>query len=65
MTIPCQRDQFELPTDILYLNCAYMGPLSQRVRDAGVEALSRKAHPWKIAPSDFFTDVEKARELFA
>ena len=65
MTISCQRDQFDLPREILYLNCAYMGPLSQRVRDAGVDAMSRKAHPWKIVPNDFFTDVEKARELFA
>lgn len=65
MTIPCQRDHFDLPRDLVYLNCAYMGPLSQRVRDAGVEAMSTKAHPWKIVPNDFFTDVERARELFA
>lgn len=65
MALPCQQDQFDLPTDVVYLNCAYMGPLSQRVRQAGVEALSRKAQPWKIVPDDFFSDVERARGLFA
>ena len=65
MALPCKRDHFDVPTDVVYLNCAYMGPLSRQVREAGVEALSRKAQPWKIVPSDFFTDVERARELFA
>ena len=65
MPIPCQRDLFDLPDDVVYLNCAYMAPLAHGVRAAGVEALGRKAHPWKIVPDDFFRDVEKARELFA
>lgn len=65
MTLPCQRDQFDLPEDVVYLNCAYMGPLSRRVRAVGVEALSRKAEPWNLASDDFFDDVERARELFA
>ena len=65
MLLPCQRQHFRIPSDITYLNCAYMGPLSHRVLAAGVEGLGRKTHPWKISPDDFFTDVERARELFA
>jgi selenocysteine lyase/cysteine desulfurase len=65
MPLPCQRQQFDLPGDITYLNCAYMGPLSHRVLTAGVSGLSRKSHPWKISPEDFFTEVELARDLFA
>ncbi len=65
MILPSQRALFDLPTDIVYLNCAYMGPLSRRVRAAGIDGWSRKAHPWKISPEDFFADVEVARGLFA
>lgn len=65
MALACQRDHFDLPAEVTYLNCAYMGPLSQRVKAVGAEAIGRKARPWKITPADFFTDVEVARTLFA
>ena len=65
MSLACQRSNFDIPSDITYLNCAYMGPLSHRVVAAGQEGLQRKAQPWKIAPDDFFTQVEVARGLFS
>ena len=65
MSLPCQRQHFDIPSSITYLNCAYMGPLSHHVLAAGVEGLGRKARPWKIGSEDFFEDVEVARELFA
>ena len=65
MSLPSQRSRFEIPADITYLNCAYMGPLSDRVLAAGVEGLGRKCRPWEIVPDDFFTEIERARELFA
>jgi len=65
MSLPCQRQQFDLPDGITYLNCAYMGPLSHRVLAAGVNGLSRKSQPWEISSEDFFTDLELARDLFA
>ncbi|HET6519452.1 MAG TPA: aminotransferase class V-fold PLP-dependent enzyme [Geminicoccaceae bacterium] len=64
-TIPCQRDRFDLPDDIAYLNCAYMSPLLKRAAEVGAEAMWRKARPWEITPADFFTDSERARSLFA
>lgn len=64
MTLPCQRHLFDLPDEVAYLNCAYMGPLSKAVLRAGVDGLSRKARPWKIEPSEFFTPLETARGLF-
>lgn len=63
--IPCQRDLFDLPEDVAYLNCAYMSPLLRAVVAAGQAAAARKARPWQIAPSDFFQDMERARGLFA
>ena len=64
MTLPCQRHLFDLPDEVAYLNCAYMGPLSRAVLRAGVEGLSRKARPWKIEPGEFFTPLKRARGLF-
>jgi selenocysteine lyase/cysteine desulfurase len=63
--IPCQRDLFDLPGDVAYLNCAYMSPLLKRAVQLGAEGIARKARPWTISPADFFTDSERARGLFA
>src|SRR5262245_45522639 len=63
--IPCQRDLFEMPDDIAYLNCAYMGPISRRARAAGERGLARKMQPWRITARDFFTESEETRALFA
>jgi len=63
--IPSQRHLFDIPEDIAYLNCAYLGPLSHAVVAAGREASGKKSHPWKIDSEDFFADTEIARALFA
>jgi selenocysteine lyase/cysteine desulfurase len=63
--IPCQRDLFDLPDDVAYLNCAYMSPLLKRAVALGAEGLARKARPWTISPEDFFADSERARALLA
>ena len=63
--IPCQRDLFDLPDNVAYLNCAYMSPLLKRAVQLGAEGIARKARPWTISPADFFTDSERARGLFA
>ncbi len=63
--IPGQRDLFEMPDDIAYLNCAYMGPISRRARAAGEAGLARKTQPWRITARDFFSESEETRALFA
>jgi selenocysteine lyase/cysteine desulfurase len=65
MNLGSQRDLFEMPQDIAYLNCAYMAPQIRRAREAGEWAVSRKSRPWEITPNDFFEDVEVVRALFA
>lgn len=65
MTLACKRQEFDIPANITYLNCAYMGPLSRRVVQAGSEGLALKSRPWEIAQEDFFTSIERVRELFA
>jgi selenocysteine lyase/cysteine desulfurase len=65
MNIGSQRDLFEIPEDIVYLNCAYMSPQLRSAREIGERAVSRKSRPWEITPDDFFEDAEKVRALFA
>ena len=63
--IPSQRDLFDIPRDVAYLNCGYMSPLSKKVIEAGNRGLRRKAQPWNVTSDDFFRESETARALFA
>lgn len=63
--IPSQRHLFDIPDEVAYLNCAYMGPLMHSVVEAGDRGIRAKARPWGISSADFFSDGERARELFA
>jgi selenocysteine lyase/cysteine desulfurase len=65
MNLGSQRDLFEMPDDIAYLNCAYMSPQLRQAREIGERAVSRKSRPWEITPDHFFEDVEEVRTLFA
>ena len=63
--IPNQRDLFDIPDDVAYLNCGYMGPLMHSVVEAGERGIRAKARPWDITADDFFEGGERAREGFA
>src|SRR5918993_1102645 len=65
MKLGSKRDLFEIPEDIVYLNCAYMSPQLRPAREVGEKAISRKSRPWEITPDDFFEDAEENRALFA
>jgi selenocysteine lyase/cysteine desulfurase len=59
--LPCQRHLFDIPDDVAYLNCAYMSPLMKPAIEAGTWGLKRKAHPWELTASEFFTGAEEFR----
>jgi selenocysteine lyase/cysteine desulfurase len=61
----CQKDLFQLPEDIHYLNCAYMSPLLKSVEEKGIEGMRQKRNPTSIKPTDFFTGVVGVREKYA
>lgn len=63
--LACQKDQFYLPEDLHYLNCAYMSPLSRRVEEAGIAGIRRKRNPAIIRPADFFEESDRIRQHFA
>ena len=59
------RPEFDLPDDVAYLNCAFMGPMPTGAVHAGIQGLGRKARPWTIAPDDFTVPVDLLRDCFA
>ncbi len=61
----CQKDRFQLPDDVHYINCAYMAPLSRRVEEAGIAGVQAKRNPTVIAADDFFRDPDVIRSRFA
>ena len=60
-----RREEYSLPPDCHYLNCAYMSPLSRRVQEAGEAGIRRAAAPAEIRPEDFFAGCDRVRMLFA
>src|SRR5215813_10879410 len=63
--LPCQRDLFDIPRDVCFLNAASWSPLPLAVQEAGRAAVSRKGQPWKL-PSDFQSQqYERARRAAA
>jgi selenocysteine lyase/cysteine desulfurase len=60
-----QRDLFDIPPDVAYLNCAYMSPLMHSVVKAGDAAVRCKQQPWRITAPDFFDLPDRGCELFA
>lgn len=63
--LPCLKSRFSLPDDEHYLNCAYMSPISVAVEAAGITGVARKRVPSRLSTSDFFTESDRARALFA
>jgi selenocysteine lyase/cysteine desulfurase len=43
-----QRDKFDLPRDVCYLNAAAWSPLPIAVQQAGVAGVARKGKPWLL-----------------
>jgi len=60
-----QRDLFEMPRDICYLNAASYSPLPLRTLEAGRAAVGRKGQPWMLAASFANAQHERARAAAA
>jgi selenocysteine lyase/cysteine desulfurase len=63
--LPVQRELFDIPADVAYLNVASLSPTLRSAVSAGQESLRRRAQPWRIGAADWFSDAERRRELFA
>lgn len=53
-----QRKKFSLPSNSVYLNCAYMSPMMKEVEKAGVQGMKRKRNPATISAANFFDQTE-------
>ncbi len=63
--LPSQRDLFDMPRDVCYLNAASWGPLPRASMEAGRAGVERKGQPWTI-PADFApAQFERARRAAA
>jgi selenocysteine lyase/cysteine desulfurase len=63
--LPCQRDLFDIPRDVCFLNAASWSPLPLAVQEAGRTAVSRKGQPWKLPPDFQSQQYERARRAAA
>ena len=60
-----QKELFNLPDDITYLNCSYMSPMLKSVAEVGVRSLYGKDDPTSVKPEDFFKNTSALRTEFA
>ncbi|HPF46777.1 MAG: aminotransferase class V-fold PLP-dependent enzyme [Alphaproteobacteria bacterium] len=63
--LKCQKNLFDIPADVTYLNAAYMGPLTKEAVEIGKRAVARKMMPWSIAISEFFELPDRIYDLTA
>lgn len=63
--IACQRDLFDIPGDVAWINCAQHSPALKTVYEAGLGGLERKRHPWTLGPVQYQEEVMRVRTLFA
>lgn len=59
--LACQREAFDLPEGLAYLNTAYMGPLPRVTVAAAQRALTSRVSPSGIGADAFFLPAERAR----
>ena len=60
MTTETFRPLFDLPRDLAYLNCAYMGPMPKAAAAAGQRAYDQRQRPWQLDIQDRFFDQPEA-----
>ena len=46
--LPSQRELFDIPRDVCYLNSASYSPLPLKTLAAGRDAVGRKGQPWAL-----------------
>lgn len=61
----CQKEKFNLETEVTYLNGAYMSPLLKSVEAAGLLGMQKKRNPFHFSEQEFFGDVIKLKKLYA
>jgi selenocysteine lyase/cysteine desulfurase len=63
--LPSQRELFDIPREVCYLNAASWSPLPKATMEAGRKAVKRKGQPWKLDRAFADAQYERAREAAA
>ncbi|QOZ27100.1 aminotransferase class V-fold PLP-dependent enzyme [Bradyrhizobium sp. CCBAU 51753] len=63
--LPSQRDLFEIPREVCYLNSASYSPLPRQTLKAGRAAVGRKGQPWTLDAGFAGRQHERARTAAA
>ncbi len=63
--LECQKHYFDLPEEINYLNCAYMGPMLKQAQEIGHEEIDKRGRPYLYKRDDFFSPVQSLKESFS
>ena len=63
--LACQRDEFDIPRDVTYLNAASWSPLPRAVQQAGHAGIALKARPWGITAEHMTRQFARARAAAA
>lgn len=65
MLLQNQKQLFDIPEDITYLNIASQSPAFKSIYEAGLKGLKQKSRPYTILGSDYFEPVVELKKLFA
>jgi selenocysteine lyase/cysteine desulfurase len=65
MKLQDQKNLFDIPEGIHYLNTASLSASFKSIEEAGIKALKEKSKPYLIPTTDFFDPVIKLKKLFA
>lgn len=60
-----QRHLFDIPDDVVFLNCSFFSPKPRQVLEAGRRAVDSMAQPWHVRPPHFFDATDRLRDEFA
>jgi selenocysteine lyase/cysteine desulfurase len=60
-----QRHLFDIPDDVVFLNCSFFSPKPHQVLEAGRRAVDSQAQPWHVRPANFFDSTDLLRQEFA
>lgn len=62
--LPSQREHFDVPRDICYLNAASYSPLPKKTQEAARAAVGRKGRPW-LVPGSFANTIHERTRIAA
>jgi len=65
MSIKHQKNLFDIPDNVTYLNIAAQSPSTKLITEAGAKGLKQKSQPYTITGAHYFEPVKKLRQLFA